>query len=301
MAKLLTTKGIGFFLDELFKSSKEFIYIVTPYFKIDKQLEERIFEALDNGIKVILIYGKDRQQINQIDFSLRSKIEILFYEDLHAKFYMNEKHILIASMNMHSYSQAKNREIGVLFSRKDSNDIQVIEDCFKEFNSIKKQSINLSPTQTAIIENSLGVSKVDNSLPFNSNDTESFIEQESDKAYEEFKSKWSEYLTKKYPKTKFSIIDKNIFAQNFPVASVDFSTAYGFITLKLNIPNFKDLKNKERSHLREILKKYRVYWNSDQIMIYHAEEQEWDIVENINYCSEALDKITTELQRILKP
>ena len=117
MAKLLTTKGITFFLDELFKSSKEYVYIITPYFKIDTQLEERILEAIDNGLKVIFIFGKeaDNRLIKLILF-LRGKIEILFYENLHAKFYMNEKHVLITSMNMHSYSQANNREIGALFS-----------------------------------------------------------------------------------------------------------------------------------------------------------------------------------------
>jgi len=161
MAKLLTTKGIGFFIDELFKSSKEYIYIVTPYFKVDLVLEERITDALDNGIKIILIYGKDVNQLKSLKCA--SRIETFFYDNLHAKFYINEKSILITSMNMHSYSEAHNREIGVLFSKKDKSDQSIIDDCIKEFESIKKQSksINNKPQTSISVASGSG---------FNSND-----------------------------------------------------------------------------------------------------------------------------------
>jgi acyl carrier protein len=146
MAELLTTKGIGYFLDELFKSSKEYVYIVTPYIKVDPQLEERITEALDNGLKITLIFGKNKQQIKSVNFA--SRIDVYFYENLHAKFYINENGVLISSMNMLTYSEANNREIGVAFSRKDDNDKNIIVDCYKEFESIKKQSVKLNSIYT---------------------------------------------------------------------------------------------------------------------------------------------------------
>jgi acyl carrier protein len=170
MAKLLTTKGISFFFEELFKKSKEYVYIVSPYFKFDKQLEERIFEAADKGLKVIFIYGKDQNQINQLSPTSRTKIEIWYYQDLHAKFYMNEKHVLIASMNLHAYSQANNREIGVLLSKNDKNDHQVISDCLEEFESIKKQASIISKPQKVKIEPA--VVKVE--LPIPKVETKSF-------------------------------------------------------------------------------------------------------------------------------
>jgi acyl carrier protein len=140
MAKLLTTKGIAFFLDELFKSSNEFVNIVTPYFKLGRQLEERINEASQTDLKITFIFGKDKSQSNFFSNNLLKNLDIFFYENLHAKFYMNERFALITSMNMHSYSQANNREIGVLFSKKDLNDLGVYQDCIKEFDSILKSS-----------------------------------------------------------------------------------------------------------------------------------------------------------------
>lgn len=102
MAKLLTSKGISAIFEDLFKSSKEYVYIVSPYFKIDKQLKERIIESIDEGLKVVFIYGKKREQINDLSYELKNILEIWYYQDLHAKFYMNEKYVLITSMNLHS-------------------------------------------------------------------------------------------------------------------------------------------------------------------------------------------------------
>jgi acyl carrier protein len=153
MAKLLTTKGISFFCDELFKTSKEFVYLVSAYIKIDKILEERIIEAVDSGLKVVLIFGKDKKQADSISNVLFSKIEILFYENLHAKFYVNEKRLLVTSMNLHSFSESNNREIGVLFSMNDVNDKTVYEDGLKEFESIKKQSVKLERNN---VDNKIG-------------------------------------------------------------------------------------------------------------------------------------------------
>jgi acyl carrier protein len=152
MAKLLTSKGITAIFEDLFKSSKEYVYIVSPYFKIDKQLKERIIESIDEGLKVVFIYGKKREQINDLSYDLKNILEIWYYQDLHAKFYMNEKYVLITSMNLHSYSQENNREIGVLLSKSDKNDHQVISDCLEEFDSIKKQATCVSKPQKAKIE-----------------------------------------------------------------------------------------------------------------------------------------------------
>ncbi len=152
MAKLLTSKGISAIFEDLFKSSKEYVYIVSPYFKIDKQLKERIIESIEQGLKVVFIYGKKREQIHDLSYELKNIIEIWYYQDLHAKFYMNEKYVLITSMNLHSYSQENNRELGVKFTITDVNDLEIYEGCKKEFESIKKQASIISKPQKIKIE-----------------------------------------------------------------------------------------------------------------------------------------------------
>ena len=118
----------------------------------------------------------------------------------------------------------------------------------------------------------------------------------------EFISKWNEYLTKKFSKIKFGITEGIINANDFPVANIDFSTSYGFVTLKFktNIEKFKILKDKEFSHLKKVFKNYRLYWNnSGQIMIYHSKYTSFsNLEENIKYCAEGLEKISAELKRM---
>jgi acyl carrier protein len=144
MARFLTTKGIASFLDEIFKTSKQFVYLVSPYLKFDNLLVERMSDALNNGIKVTLIYGKEKDQMQELDPLIKSRVDIYFYENLHAKFYANEEYLLITSMNIHSYSQAFNREIGVLFSKREKSDLPIIEECLKEYESIRTKAIKLA-------------------------------------------------------------------------------------------------------------------------------------------------------------
>jgi len=140
MARFLTTKGISYFFDELFKTSQKFVYIVSPYIKLDKQLVERIQDSLESGLNIVLIFGKDKRQLETLDPIILDGLNIHFYQDLHAKFYMNENELLIASMNLYKYSEAYNREVGVLFTKSNNEDTKVIEECLKEFKSILKQS-----------------------------------------------------------------------------------------------------------------------------------------------------------------
>ncbi len=310
MAKLLTTKGIAYFLDELFKSSREYVYIVSPYFKIDQQLGERIFEAADNGLKVILIYGKDRQQINQIYYNSRNKIEILFYEDLHAKFYMNEKHVLITSMNMHSYSQANNREVGVLFSRKDKNDLQVIEDCFKEFESIRKQSEKMSSpvnkgTGQAVKPEYESVHSILSEQTNNSNSMPkkiSNIIKETETTGEnmsEYQSRWHNYLIETFPKTQFEVNINALTAKNFPMNGVDFSTEFGFATFYVPM-KIGSLRNEEFRNVQIKFSNYKLYWKENgRIMIYRGNIKTLTTIQTEHeYCAEGIEMMKSELKRL---
>jgi hypothetical protein len=86
------------------------------------------------------------------------------------------------------------------------------------------------------------------------------------------------------------------------MANVDFSTSYGFVTLKINdnIEKLNVLKDKELQHLRKVFKNYRLYWsNASQICIYHAKDKRFNsISDNIKYCAEGLDSVLTELKRM---
>lgn len=302
MSNLHTTKGVTHIIEEILKTSKEYVYIVSPYLKIEKQFEERFFEAIENGTKVILIYGKDIQQIDNINKSLKDKMDIYYYENLHAKFYMNENQVLITSMNLHSYSQANNRELGVQFSKTDKNDLQVMEACFKEFESIRTQSKKISSggnSTEKTLQNFLKVPKEQNNVPVV---TEKGIKSAYE--YSDVVSKFVVHLQNKFPKAKFDFNDNKFSARNFPASNIFLSNSYGFITFEFDFDEryLKSLRDKERTKMNIALSKYRLYWSDPfRMLLYHEKGIMFnDANEDLKYCIEGFDLIYNEILRAFK-
>jgi hypothetical protein len=59
-----------------------------------------------------------------------------FSKNLHAKCYLNEKKMIISSMNLYEFSQQNNKEMGILIERANEADSQVYEDAWKDIESI---------------------------------------------------------------------------------------------------------------------------------------------------------------------
>ena len=60
--QFLTTKGIGASIENILKNARKFVYLVSPYVRIDNFYLERIFEADQNNVDVSLIFGKNEIQ-----------------------------------------------------------------------------------------------------------------------------------------------------------------------------------------------------------------------------------------------
>lgn len=69
---------------------------------------------------------------------LLSGLKLYYSEQLHAKCYFNEEHMIITSMNLHEYSQRNNKKFGLLINRRE--DRQLFETAFKESLLIIKHS-----------------------------------------------------------------------------------------------------------------------------------------------------------------
>jgi len=136
MAKFLRTKSISASITDIIADAEKTIGILSPYPKIHENFLQRLKEADDRGIKINFILGKKKSIPNDQYKILAGfkNIEIKFLKELHAKCYYNEKEMVISSMNLHTYSEENNREMGVLISLKDNSD--VYNDAMKEIESI---------------------------------------------------------------------------------------------------------------------------------------------------------------------
>lgn len=116
MADLLTTKEILAALDNIIKKAEKYICIFTYNIKIDPNYLARLRNASKRDIKITIVFGVDNGD-NKIIEELLSipNCTVYFKEYLHAKFYYNEKELLVGSMNLSEASAKNNFELGVLF------------------------------------------------------------------------------------------------------------------------------------------------------------------------------------------
>lgn len=116
MADLLTTKEILVALDNIIKKAERYICIFTYNIKIDPNYLARLRNASKRNVQIKIVFGVDNGDDKIINELLNmANCEVYFKEYLHAKFYYNEKELLVGSMNLSEASAKNNFELGVLF------------------------------------------------------------------------------------------------------------------------------------------------------------------------------------------
>ena len=259
MAKFLTTSAIAYHIENIIREANKHLILVTPYLKLTKNLFERLKDASNKGVKVILIYGKEELKKEQKDWLHELKdIELHFSENLHAKIYLNEKELIIGSMNLYEYSEKNNREAGVLFERK--VDQEIFNDTISEIKSI------ISSSKPAYVS-------------FTARPIKSIKVNENSNAFNEL----AKYLRHYYPNQKIKVNrdglgGERIEAKEFIFKFVNFSTI-GYKT-EFTL----DLRDKVREELFakldfEDLSEHRVYMNREVISLYMSihHRDNWEI------------------------
>ena len=135
MAEFLTTQGTSFYLEQIILKAKERLILISPYLSISKTFLERLKDADERGVEITIVYGKKELQSDEESklLSLRN-LSLCFFENLHAKCYLNEQQVIITSMNMYEFSEKNNREMGVLINSQ--KDPQMFRDAIAEVTSI---------------------------------------------------------------------------------------------------------------------------------------------------------------------
>lgn len=139
MAKFLTTKGVASEIENIIIKAKKEIVLVSPFLQINQTFYERLGEASEGNIPITIIYGKDDLKNRERRSLHKLKTLSLFYfENLHAKCYYNEDKLIVSSMNMFSFSEINNREMGILVKKDEDTDLY--NDAVIEVKSILKHS-----------------------------------------------------------------------------------------------------------------------------------------------------------------
>ncbi len=115
MAKFLTTSGIVSSTEEAIRSASQSLTIITPFLKMSPEVVLRLRDAVERGVKVRLVYGKESLASGElVKLAELPNVQLFFLQRLHAKCCLNEFQAVIGSMNLYEFSEKNNREMGVL-------------------------------------------------------------------------------------------------------------------------------------------------------------------------------------------
>lgn len=113
--EFITTPKINFYIENIIDKAEDFIYIVTPFIKLNERLNELLRIKREQGIPVYLICRKDT--IKQTEFENLFS-QIYDRKTLHGKAILSEKSCIVTSMNLYEFSQVNNDEMGFYLERK---------------------------------------------------------------------------------------------------------------------------------------------------------------------------------------
>ncbi len=143
MAEFLTTHATAANIENIILNANEKLVLISPYLQLSIAFFGRLKEEDEKGVKTVIVYGKDQLKPEEKSQLLKLKnLSLFFCQNVHAKCYLNEKSMVITSMNMYEFSEKNNREMGVLITAE--NDINVYKDALREVESIVKASVKES-------------------------------------------------------------------------------------------------------------------------------------------------------------
>lgn len=131
MAKFLQTTGVSFHLEELIKSTEDRLILISPYLQFHQRIRDHLQNLNVQKRDIRIIYRENKLQVEESNW-LESQIGIRtsLCSSLHAKCYLNEKEAIVTSMNLYSFSQQNNDEMGIYVTKE--QDPKLYDDIFDE-------------------------------------------------------------------------------------------------------------------------------------------------------------------------
>lgn len=107
-------------LRAIVKEAEKYVTLVTPYISLWRHLQTAINDAVKRGVRVVFItrrkndVGDIFNEALDVSWLLSHKVEIYRIDGLHAKIYLNEKRVLISSMNVTKSSPLNSYEFAMI-------------------------------------------------------------------------------------------------------------------------------------------------------------------------------------------
>lgn len=136
--QIINPNEIGSKISTLIAESNEKFIVVSPYIDITqwKKIIVNLTRAIKRGVKIDFYF----RELKEKDFQLLKKIGVNVYKikGLHTKLYLNEKEVIVSSMNLYEFSDLYSIDIAIHF--KESTEYNKIYDYFIKYINSKKET-----------------------------------------------------------------------------------------------------------------------------------------------------------------
>lgn len=113
MAKFINTRKAVASIEDLIKDAEEKLILISPYLKLSNDFKELLTYRNNKDKITTIIFGKQELNPDEMTFLESLRFVVLKYnQNLHAKCYVNERQMIITSLNLYEFSMANNKEMG---------------------------------------------------------------------------------------------------------------------------------------------------------------------------------------------
>src|SRR5688572_22855208 len=108
-------------VEKLIQKSSKHLLLISPFIDLDARIMDALNEKKElPDFELLVLFGKNENNYyrsikkDSLEFFKQfPNIEIRYNERLHAKFYQNDYHYIMTSLNLYDYSLANNIEVGI--------------------------------------------------------------------------------------------------------------------------------------------------------------------------------------------
>jgi hypothetical protein len=106
---------------QLLRSATETVIFVTPYIELWVHLQDEMRDAIARKVDITFLIREDAtpRRPEDLEWLRANKVKVLLVPNLHAKIYLNEKRVLVSSMNTHRTSIIDSKDFAMIVSGED--------------------------------------------------------------------------------------------------------------------------------------------------------------------------------------
>lgn len=124
MAKFLNTSGVSYHLEELIKSTRQRLVLISPYLQFSERIKEHIANLNIQKKDIRIVYRENKLKPDENNWlSNQIGVRTSICKSLHAKCYINEVEAIITSMNLYEFSQVNNNEMGIHVTKEQDEEL----------------------------------------------------------------------------------------------------------------------------------------------------------------------------------